>query len=141
MRNGILIFFLCFLLGDCSAVFDPESGVQTERVAIGSTSLNLEMRKRHAHLFLAEYNFTAALVAGSTELDSVEMTGDTGGLSRIDILALNQRMIAIRDHTRRECLSLATQRFERCPSETTGRPLGYFDFDSERRWKFFLAAD
>lgn len=111
-------------------------GAQIERVRIMDTDLVAEIEKRHAHLFLAEYDFTLRLKEGATVLDSVEMTGDSGGLSRIDVLQVDGDRLVFRDHARAECVSVARKVIENCPRETGRNQIGYFDFDASRRWRF-----
>ncbi len=102
----------------------------------------LEVRKTHAHQFLAEYDFKLVLKVGSTEIDSEDMTGDSGGLSRIDVLKVAERQYAFRDHARTICVDLEERGFDReCDFRTPGTLIGHFDFDSSKRWRYISEVD
>lgn len=126
-KFAVLIVFA--LLAGCS-------GQQIEELAVGYKDMKVEVIKTHAHPFLAEYDFKLILKSGGREVDSHEMTGDTGGYSRIDVISIDDRTLAFRDHVQIICLDLAGRRFQSCDGRTEGRELGRLDFDKNKIWRF-----
>src|SRR5205809_2535258 len=104
----LLIFTTCFVFG----IWILPAGPQIERMGIAGTDLVVEMHKTHAHVFLAEYDFKMVLTAGGENLDSEEMASDTGGLSRIEVLWIDQRTIGFRDHISTKCLDIEREKFK-----------------------------
>lgn len=136
MRD-LILFLATFVFGSFAAsVFSSSGSAQVETFRIDGSDLAVEVHKTQAHLFLAEYDFKLVLKAGSEELDSVEMSADTGGLSRIEVLRIGEETIAFRDHGRTECLNIPAEKFKYCDSTFGGERIGYFDFDAGKRWRF-----
>ena len=96
----------------------------------------LEVIKTNAHPFLAEYDFRLVIKSHGKEIDVVDMTGDTGGLSRIIVLRLDEHTIAFKDHAKTVCMNLVKKGFEDCLGKRGGLDVGYFDFDSSHKWRF-----
>ena len=142
MQN-LVVFLMSLLIGyGATSLFSDGVNAQTERLPIGKSDLVLEVRKTHAHAFLAEYDHTLILKAGLREIDSKEMTGDSGGLSRIDVLRVARNRYAFRDHGRTVCLDIDERRFDvDCEFQTAGVRIGHFDFDSFRRWRYISETD
>jgi len=142
MFRKIALFFFCFLLGDCStSVLDPSAGIQIERLAFEPTGMVLEVHKIQAHQFLAEYDFKLVLKSGSKEIDSKNLTGDTGGYSRIDVLRISRGLYAFRDHGRTFCLNMDEPKLNSHCDPVAGTRLGHFDFDSSRRWRYIREVE
>lgn len=133
-----LIYIISFVIG-CVAVsiFSEDSNAQIERFPIGKTDLTLEVHKTHAHAFLAEYDFKLILKKGPIEIDSKDMTGDSGGYSRIDVWRISKLRYAFRDHGRTVCLNIDERKLDaRCDAPASGTRIGHFDFDSSKRWRY-----
>ena len=131
------VFITCFIFSSCvTSILAPHSNAQIETLRLGTSDLVLEAHKTHMHPFLAEYDFKLVLKGGSEELDSVEMTADSGGLSRIDVLRIDSSTIAFRDHAKTECLNIPLEKFDGCSSTISGKRIGYVDFDSKKKWRF-----
>jgi hypothetical protein len=111
-------------------------GTQVERIRVMNSDYVIEIEKRHAHLFLAEYDFTLRLKLGTKVLDEAEMTGDSGGLSRIDVIKLSGNRLAFRDHAQAKCVTQGGKKLDNCTADTGGRKIGHFDFDASRRWRY-----
>ncbi len=141
MLLKLAIFFSFFLVGDYAAsLFDPNAGVQIEQFSIGRTGMVLEVHKTHAHQFLAEYDFKLILKTGSKEIDSKDMTGDSGGLSRIDVMRISKSQYAFRDHGRTVCLNIDERKLNpEC--DLSGIRVGHLDFDSSKRWRYISEVD
>jgi len=134
-------YFASFLIGSAAvSLVSDDSGAQIERFPAGNTALVLEVHKIRAHAFLAEYDFKLVLKSGSSEIDSKDMTGDSGGLSRIDVLEVSKSRYAFRDHGKAVCLDIDDRRLDaRC--EVSGTRIGHFDFDSSKRWRYITEVD
>lgn len=141
MRNSII--FVATLSIGMLCVFGSSSNERTpvETFRLLNSGLALDVYKEPAHLFLAEYDLKLVLKAGKTELDSANMTGDTGGLSRINVSKENESTIVFRDHAKTVCLDVARKRFNECDSVSSGNQIGYFDFDSKRKWRFVSRSE
>ena len=144
---GLMI--LIFLFGGCTRS-------QTERIFLASPDLFVEVEKINAHVFLAEYDFKLHLIGAGRRIASANMTGDSGGLSRIDVFRVNQNTWAFQDHGRAFCIDVKKQTIEVCgfdglsvPGSTIkecsfrvqGLKLGYFDFDESRRWGYVAVGE
>ncbi|HMT06668.1 MAG TPA: hypothetical protein PKA82_01605 [Pyrinomonadaceae bacterium] len=135
--RGFVVFIVAITVGLlCVFGFSSDDDSQVETFPLLNTDLVLEVRKKHAHPFLAEYDFKLVLRSGKTELDHANMTGDTGGLSRIEVFKNNETTFAFRDHAKTVCLNIDSERFKECDSVSLGKQIGFFDFDSERNWRF-----
>ena len=123
---------------------------QVERIRIADTQMEIAMEKTHAHAFLAEYDFTLHLLDRGRRVASANMTGDSGGLARIDIFRVDSDTLAFKDHARALCVELTTRKIESCGLECVedqssfkhcdwdvgGVRVGSFDFDEDRNWRF-----
>jgi hypothetical protein len=134
--SGLIVYLLSFCVGYWF-VAGPSDG-QVESLALGESGLVVEVRKTHAHLFLAEYDFELVLKADGKTVDTAQMSGDSGGYSRIDLFRVNSSTYAFRDHAQSQCLDLSIPRFESCGLDRFGIPIGYFDFDKTKTWRFIL---
>ena len=130
------IFLLCFAFGSFVVSTLSSDRGDVEQIRIAGADLVVEVYKTHTHPFLAEYDFKLVLRVGSEAVDAVEMTGDSGGLSRIEVMRLASGMIAFRDHGTTECLNVAKEKFEYCDSTLPGTRIGYIDFDATKTWRF-----
>jgi hypothetical protein len=109
---------------------------------VPGSNLVVEVHKVHAHFFLAEYDFKLILRSGSREIDFKEMGADTGGLSRIDVLRVDSKHYAFRDHVKTACLDVGERKFDRdCELSKPAIRIGHFDFDSSRRWRYISEID
>src|SRR6476659_2520667 len=118
MKN-LTVLITSFLIGSGSISL-LSSGSEMVELPIRNSDLILKVRKTHAHPFLAEYDLLLILNDGSKEIDSTPMTGDTGGLSRIDVLKLANGTYVFRDHAITVCLNVKERKFDRlCDSPTS----------------------
>lgn len=137
----VTIFVISYLIGSgVSSLLSEDSNV-VEQFPFGDTGIVLEVQKKHAHLFLAEYDFTIILKSGLKEIDSIVMA-DTGGWSRIDVLRVAAGRYAFRHYGRTVCVDLAKGSFDDyCDSQKEATRIGYFDFDSSRQWRYLPDLD
>ncbi len=136
MLHGF-IFVACLILsGLAASALGPVSNAEIERIHLNASDLIVEVHKTHAHPFLAEYDSRLVLKGGSDELDAVDMNSDTEGRSRIDVLRIDPSTVAFRDHAKAVCLNIASEKFEDCTVRPLGKRIGFFDFDSSKKWRF-----
>ena len=129
-KTGLEILLVAAILGVCGC-----SGTQVLEFPIANTDLQLKVIKTHAHPFLAEYDFKFVLNFKEKEIDAINMTGDSGGYSRIDVLKTEDGL-AFRDHGKSVCLDFGRRTFKDCAENSTTLNLGHFDFDEKRDWRF-----
>lgn len=107
-KAGLIVYLLSFCVG--YGAVEP-ADEQVEQLALGQSGLIVEVRKTHAHLFLAEYDFELVLKANGQVVDTVRMSGDSGGLTMIDLLRKDSSTYAFRDHAQTQCLDLIKATF------------------------------
>lgn len=113
-KAGLIVYLLSFCVGYWAVEPADE---QVEQLALGQSGLIVEVRKTHAHLFLAEYDFELVLKANGQVVDTVRMSGDSGGLTMIDLLRKDSSTYAFRDHAQTQCLDLIKATFRGCGLE------------------------
>lgn len=123
---------LLFVLTGCG------SGTQIRILDVPGTTLRVEMRKTHAHAFLAEYDFEVVLKRDGKEIDRANLGADTGGLSRIDVFQ-QISSFAFRSHSITVCVYPERGTLEDCEVESSAKELGHFDFDEKKVWRFIPA--
>lgn len=139
----VSLYIVSFVIGYAAvSLLSENSNAQIERLPIAKSDLVLEVHKTHAHAFLAEYDFKIVLKAGSREIDSKDMTGDSGGSSRIDVLRISPSLYAFRDHGKTVCLDIRERKLDaKCDSQTSATRVGHFDFDSSKRWRYISEVE
>ena len=136
-----IIFIISFFIGcETFFIFSPNTNV-VEQFPLGDSGIVLVVQKKHAHLFLAEYDFKFILKMGGKEFDSVVM-GDSGGMSRIDVLKVGAGQFRLSHYGRNVCLTLGERSFDDyCDAQKQAIRIGHFGFDSSRQWKFIPDLD
>lgn len=135
--KDVVPFLVAFIFGvHALSIFSPNGNAQVETLRLEGSDLVVEVHKTHAHPFLGDYEFKLLLKVGADELDHVDMNADTGGRNRIDVVRTDSLTIAFRDHARAVCLNMASEKFEDCTTRALGKRIGFFDFDSNKNWRF-----
>jgi len=146
LRTSTVVILLILVVG-CAHV-------RVVRIPLASTGLFVEIQKMHAHAFLAEYDFKLHLVESGRRVASVDMTGDSGGLSRIDVFRLDADTWAFQDHARTfsvnvkdrtikdaySCKDVEGHAITECSFKVEGSRIGYVDFDKSKRWRYISGA-
>lgn len=140
MLKAIILIVSFFIGCEASFMFAHDRNV-VDRFALGDSGIALEVQKEHAHVFLAEYDFTFTLKMGSKDLDSI-VIADTGGRSRIDVLRVGAGRYQLSHYGRNVCLTLGEWSFyDYCNSQKQAIRIGHFGFDSSRQWKYIPDLD
>lgn len=135
--KDVLPFLMALILGIYSiSIFSTNGDAQVETLGFEGSSLVVEVHKTPAQAYWGEYDFKLLLKDGSEELDHIDMSGDAGGLGRIDVLRTDSMTVAFRDHAKAVCLNMASEKFEDCTKRASGKRFGFFDFDSNKNWRF-----
>ncbi len=144
MRKKELILLILSLLicAACSAKGNRSSA--SLRIAGANASLQLE--RVCIHDFLAEYDRHLALNVGGSLVAQVQISTDTGGMSRANVFFREaDSMLIVQDRMGRYEVDVA-RRSIRQVSQECGNPkgsvfVGAFDVDESKGWRFILAAE
>ena len=133
-RDTVLLF--SFLIGYGAHLLLSDDSNVIDQFPVDNTGIMLEVKMEHAHLFLAEYDFTFVLKKGSKVVDSV-VVADTGGHSRIEVLKDTHGRTVLRHFGRNICLDKSTLKFDDfCDTQKEAVLIGYFDFDTTKHWRY-----
>lgn len=102
--------------------------------------------RRHAHLFLAEYERTLILRVDGKEVLREEVAFDTGGYSRMNIYQISpiEYFLSGDLDFDKYHLNIIQPKINRVFLEekpSTGKFVGAFDKDEKRNWRFITASE
>jgi hypothetical protein len=148
----ILILVVMFLFAKCA--FDSSDRIIYSKASyslkavyeLPNINAEIILERRHAHLFLAEYERTLVLRVGGKEVSRKEIAFDTGGYSRVNVyqispteyflsgdLSFDKYQMDITQPKINEAV------LEKKPS--TAKFVGAFDSDERRNWRFITASE
>ena len=143
-KRPLLIFSLTVII--CAACSSKGNRSSASLSISGAAGTSLRLDRVCIHDFLAEYDRSLILNVESRPVAQVQISSDTGGMSRANVYFKSaDSILIVQDRMARYEVNVAGQSIREVSSEC-GNPkdsvfVGAFDVDESNEWRFIRAAE